>query len=405
MCGIVYSKSLIGKPVNNVIKHLYNNQKNRGRDGFGFYSPEFNRLTHSPKEGRIMNLLRRNKKATEILFHHRMPTSTINVRNACHPFSTKDVFQNNYIIVHNGVLYNEDSLKKEHEALGIKYVSEMRDGSYNDSEALAYDIARYLEGHVDKISAQGSIAFIAIKNDKDGNPAGVYFGRNSGNPLIMNLTDRMFNLSSQGKGTLIDPNTMYYYDYKEGKLSNQACVFPLSSYYGNYQGYGSGYGWQDDDYMYQRPTSQNTQDYFDAEKSFIKTERDRLMNDAYEHRETAIDLGQEEVVGIGNRIKHLRERIDIWAGENEEDVESLADLETSLYYIKEAVKMLIEEVQTALPFGFHDREVRYTPAGEAYRFLRSDREARSGAGTIERPSFEGDFPTRAGEIITYRPYA
>jgi predicted glutamine amidotransferase len=156
-----------------------------------------------------LNLLKRHQEATEVMFHHRIPTSTINVRNACHPFSTKDYFENQYVVIHNGVLHNEDLLKKEHDKLGIQYVSVQENGRFNDSEALAYDLARYFEGQVDTLTARGSIAFIAVKRDEAGKPVCLFFGRNYGNPLKMKRTKYSLTLSSEGKGEDVEAHTLY----------------------------------------------------------------------------------------------------------------------------------------------------------------------------------------------------
>lgn len=240
MCGIVYSRNFHGRSVNRTIAKRYKDQRLRGYNGFGYYVPETNRLTHNVRESRILSLLKREKAASEILFHHRFPTSTENVRNACHPFSTKDVFENNYIVVHNGVVRNPKDLKKEHDNLGIKYVSEQKDGRFNDSEALAFDIARYLEGDVDGISAEGSIAFIAIKRDRLGKPMTLFFGRNTGNPLKMKKTTNSITLSSEGEGKLIDPNVLYSLSYDTDEISERDLVIPTgyttynhNNWYGN----------------------------------------------------------------------------------------------------------------------------------------------------------------------------
>ena len=244
MCGIVYSKDFNDKPVVNTIIKRYKDQRGRGSQGFGFFVPQKNRLTHNTKEGRILNLLQR-EVGSEILFHHRYPTSTGNVRNACHPFSTKDVFENNYVIVHNGVLRNEHELKRDHEKLGIKYISEQDDGRFNDSEAMAYDVASYLEGKQDSIKSSGSIAFIAIRLDKSGKPRALFFGRNSSSSTLkMKKTENSLTLSSEGEGTMIEADQLYCFVYDTKELSKRYCKIPggyiwkqynhsPSSYYGH----------------------------------------------------------------------------------------------------------------------------------------------------------------------------
>ena len=241
-------------------------QRSRGTTSFGFYLPETNRLTHNVKESRIKTLLNRSKGSNhEVLFHHRFSTSTADVPNACHPFSTKDHFKNNYVGVHNGVISNDNELEKQHQELGIEYVSRQKDGRFNDSEALIYDIARYLEGEVDEITAQGSIAFIIIKRNKDGKPTTLFFGRNSGNPLKIKKTKHSLTISSQGEGKDAEPNKLYSYDYETGELKSRYIYIPYyrsswskSSYSKSYGHSGSYYdnrygGW-DSSGNYVRPT-------------------------------------------------------------------------------------------------------------------------------------------------------
>lgn len=381
MCGIVYSKSLVGKPVNKTIKKRYIAQRSRGSDGFGFYTPETNRLTHNAKEGRIMSLLRRNKKATEILFHHRYPTSTENVRNACHPFSTKDYFKHNYIVVHNGVIWNKDELRATHEQRGIDYVSEQEDGRFNDSEALAYDIAMYLEGKVDKLTAEGTMAIIAIQRDNKGRAKALYFGRNSGNPLMMKHTDKTFTLSSEGEGTLIDPDTMYKFDYKTQAISRSACVFPSwtkRSYYGDYEGYGYGHNWSPRDQDYEdynhhfgiSPTAETTRSYFSGEElkeqNSIAGERMRIMNQADYKKADAIDIGEYELGVMRSRRDILDAKVKI---ENitDDEMEEHYEIDDKMYYLNLAVVKLRKEVSGQNQMGF-----LYSPDHGTYPRSRLD---------------------------------
>lgn len=264
MCGIVYSKSFAGKDVTKTILKRFEAQRSRGTTSFGFYLPESNRLTHNVKETRIKNLLKRSKGQNhEVLFHHRFSTSTADVPNACHPFSTKDFFKNNYVGVHNGVISNDDVLEKQHLELGINYVSRQTNGQFNDSEALIYDIARYLEGEVDELTARGSIAFIIIKRNKDGKNKTLFFGRNNGNPLKMKMTKHSLTLSSQGEDKDVEANQLYSYDYETGELKKRYLLIPYyksswdkSSGYSSYYNpaYSNGYTDWDKDGNYCRPS-------------------------------------------------------------------------------------------------------------------------------------------------------
>lgn len=374
MCGIVYSKSLVGKPVNKTILKRYIFQRDRGTDGFGFYTPENNRLTHNPREGRILSLLRREKKATEILFHHRMPTSTMNVRNACHPFSTKEYFKYNYVGVHNGVLWNERELKAGHEQRGIDYVSEQEDGSFNDSEALIYDLASYIEGKVPMVTAEGSIAFIVIQRTHEGEPVAVYFGRNSGNPLMMKKTKHSFTLSSEGKGENIDVNTMYCYNYKTGVITRSPCRFPSYSQYSN--GYGHYYGgnWYSEDdelreiEMYNEGYGINphaTRRYFEGEteagRQIAAGHMRRLMEENYDNVTEAIAAGYHEIADLQKIEDSLRQSVEIDNTADDDDVDKFYSVGDRLYYLRAAVNALEGGTSGQSQIGF-----RYTPDHETY---------------------------------------
>ena len=262
-------------------------QRSRGTTSFGFYLPKTNRLTHNVKENRIKNLLKRSKGSNdEVLFHHRFSTSTADVPNACHPFSTKEFFKNNYVGVHNGVISNDNELEKQHQALGIEYVSRQKNGQFNDSEALIYDIARYLEGQVDELTAQGSIAFIIIKRNKDGKPTTLFFGRNNGNPLKIKKTKHSLTLSSQGEGKDVEANKLYSYDYETGEIKSRYLYIPYykSSWnnynhsYSNDSYYDSKYGSWDKDGNYIRPDWDREED----DEKLAKWEQDAIDRAEFE---------------------------------------------------------------------------------------------------------------------------
>lgn len=248
MCGIVYKKSFNGQPVNQAIVQMYKHQRSRGTEGFGFFLPEQDRLAHNTKEQRILKLLQDQRyQATEVMFHHRFPTSTDNVQNSCHPFSTranKHVFDHNYVLVHNGVVTNASTLKIKHEALGISYVSEGHDGRFNDSEALLYDVALYLEGKQDKLEAAGSIAFICKREDGK-----TYFARNYGSPLVYELTSRGLTIRSEGTGQQVVTNKLY--EFLEDQRSFILTPLVIAGWGGTTTTSGStsqGYTYDYDDY-------------------------------------------------------------------------------------------------------------------------------------------------------------
>jgi hypothetical protein len=185
-------------------------------------------LTHNVKESRIKALLNRTKgENEEVLFHHRYATSTIDIRNACHPFSTKDNFEYQYVGVHNGVVRNSKELRAEHEKMGIKYVSVQENDTFNDSEALIYDLARVFEGQVDSVTAAGSIAFIVVKRDMHGKPLTLFFGHNAGNStLVMKRTEHSLTISSTGEGDHVPINQLHMFDYETREVRTVPMYLP-----------------------------------------------------------------------------------------------------------------------------------------------------------------------------------
>lgn len=335
MCGIVYSKSFIGKPVNKTIVQRYLDQRDRGTEGFGFYIPDGNRLTHNIREGRILTLLNR-RRSDEILFHHRFPTSTLNVRNGCHPYSTKEYFDNNYILVHNGTLVNDDLLKAEHEKLGIQYVSEQYDGRFNDSEALLWDVALYLEGEQTELKAKGNIAFIVIKRDSKGTPVKLHFGHNSGSPLRMQHNKKGITLSSESKtksDEWVDTNRLFTLDYKTLKLTSEHLTIPSSYPYGFDTNYCYNSNWEDSMDTIGESVLGNP---FSKEKSRILAVCDYVYDDALAQTEWEIEELRKEIYKLS--IDKVQGNIT-YANEQLLDsfIEELETLEDVAFHFEEMI--------------------------------------------------------------------
>ena len=91
MCGIVYAEDFNGNPVNNSIMQIFDKQRHRGTQGFGLFDGQEMNMVHETKEDSILKWLVKYD-SNQLLFHHRNPTSTINVKRAAHPFSTKKYF-------------------------------------------------------------------------------------------------------------------------------------------------------------------------------------------------------------------------------------------------------------------------------------------------------------------------
>ena len=134
-------------------------------------------------------------------------------------------------------------LKNAHEELGITYTSVQQDGSFNDSEALLWDVALYLEGKQDKLEAYGGIAFIVMAMPSDRRkPTLLHFGRNS-NPIKMLFSETLIMLSSEGEGIDAMSNTLYTYNYTTNKLSTKTLTVPSYPVYTGNQNYS----WDDEE--------------------------------------------------------------------------------------------------------------------------------------------------------------
>jgi hypothetical protein len=80
MCGIIYYKSFNPEmTVNDLVISHYLRQRERGHEGFGFIGVTGNRIItcRATAESGIINYLNKYP-LTEILFHHRLQTSTTN---------------------------------------------------------------------------------------------------------------------------------------------------------------------------------------------------------------------------------------------------------------------------------------------------------------------------------------
>lgn len=232
MCGIIGIVNKKSHRVEQDIKKQYENQKTRGREGFGYCAVENGRvhLKHSTTEEGIFKKLSK-EKSPFIMFHHRYPTSTINVDECCHPIKVShEELDYDYFVQHNGVIRNDTELKKEHDKLGYiystelereeetHYVAKKNGGKYvtktklanqfNDSESFAIELARCIDGMSRKINCVGTIAFHCIKTTKDGKFVGFYYGHNTGNPLCVSEDKHTVMIKSVG-GSPLPTDIMY----------------------------------------------------------------------------------------------------------------------------------------------------------------------------------------------------
>lgn len=226
MCGIVYIKRKDGRPAYKSVLKRYRAQKNRGQQGYGYVAIKDNKVVsykRSPTEHEIITLMQQ-EDAPEILFHHRMPTSTPNVEEAAHPLLIEhSSFKHQYFVVHNGVISNTTELKKKHNEKGIGYTTELitglisvltnkvyKEGSkWNDSECIAIETALVLEGTQKEINSEGSAAIVGLQTNGT-EVVDRFFYRNTGNPLKFHEDNIMITITSEGAGEVVGFNKVQH---------------------------------------------------------------------------------------------------------------------------------------------------------------------------------------------------
>ncbi len=241
MCGIVYYHS---KSSNNVLKSIikrYETQKSRGNEGFGLVAfdlphKEISFYVKEAEEKDMRKQMEEMKNQSQydcsgVLFHHRHPTSTPNFKECAHPIYVKNAeLDDIYFVVHNGVISNAADLKKTHEELGYVYTTQIvkktswftqgaeyqypEDEQFNDSEALAIELARKIEGKSSSVKAKGSMAFVVLRCSRTGTVKSLHYGRNYRNPLVMEKTEDHFCLKSVGEfKDYVKGDKIFSYDF------------------------------------------------------------------------------------------------------------------------------------------------------------------------------------------------
>ena len=239
MCGVIHIKRVDGIDARSHVLARYESQKDRGQQGYGFVALNKGVVVayeRSETEEEIKAKLEA-VSADEIFFHHRFPTSTPNFAEAAHPIKvSNDKLKYDYYVIHNGIIMDDEEYKPKHEAEGFKYTTEMTGGWYvggvvkgattkwNDSEALAIELALDLEDKCNGVNLTGSIAFIVLQVDKTTQKAiKLYWGRNNGSPLIFHgLENHFMSISSEGYGDTCKPHMLFSFDYATGRGDEKA---------------------------------------------------------------------------------------------------------------------------------------------------------------------------------------
>lgn len=221
MCGLigVFNTGKYEKKAANMQALLqFEDQRKRGTEGFGVItinSKMKTRVDRATEPYKFMWDIH-NNPSNMIIVHHRTPTSTDNLIGQTHPILVSDgSLKYDYLVTHNGIITNDEDLKKEHEELGFVYKTCTESHytgaiKFNDSEAFAIELARLVEEQTDEMNISGSAAFIALQIDKKTQTTvKLLFGRIRTTPLIMAKSRNTLFLSSEGKGHEIDEKTLY----------------------------------------------------------------------------------------------------------------------------------------------------------------------------------------------------
>lgn len=272
MCGLVTVVKRIddGIATAPVVLDMFKKQITRGQQGFGYVAFDdtiraYIRRQSKEEIEKALSL----KSARSIMFHHRIPTSTPNLSDTTHPIkvSHKEL-KYDYYVEHNGIISNDSIMHDEHIELGYKYNTvvttiiktasdSFKSEEWNDSEAMAIDLARFIEGKQEEMQSRGSIAFVALQVNKKTNVVErVYFGHNAGNPLTMHYTENTLVLRSEGETEHVAENMMtclqlsnWEMTEAEVKIGEYATV--KNHYNGTYAGYPDKFpNYEDDDDAY-----------------------------------------------------------------------------------------------------------------------------------------------------------
>lgn len=224
MCGIIYIMRKDGRPAYKTVLKRYRKQKHRGTEGYGYVAIKDNVVVsykRAPTEHEIIEMLEK-EDAPEILFHHRNPTSTVNIEEEAQPLLIQNkLLEHGYYVAHNGVIRNDISLKKKHNEMGIEYGTEISKGfkvrssgnyyrdtqkltEWNDSEAIAVETALAIDGKKESIETEGYAAIIGLQV-KDGLVVSRFFYRNL-NPLTFHEDKQIISIASMGHGNVVKPD-------------------------------------------------------------------------------------------------------------------------------------------------------------------------------------------------------
>lgn len=332
MCGIItqIKKKDDGIPTNMTIIGMLASQIARGREGFGYiaFEDKITNYTRRETQHEIEKCLG-NTNARSIMFHHRLPTSTPNYADCTHPIKVShQELKHDYYLIHNGMISNDTILHDKHIELGYEYNTKVEKKistqnyvytteEYNDSEALAIDIARYLEKKQSKIESKGSIAFVMARIIKEegerfGEVDAIFFGRNS-SPLTINYTKNSLILRSEGENESVEANKLFCLNMSTFKIDSIPCQIGeiLSNRYGGNSSHEyNNVDWDDvigstAEYVYEGGTQSRRKYDIDTTSEEFLIEN-WIESEKQKHR-TIIEQLEEKVAWLNDDLNYYNE--------------------------------------------------------------------------------------------------
>lgn len=229
------------KKINDFIIDQYEDQHGRGQKGFGIIriNPKGKVEIDRACEGTKFLLDLYLKESPMIIAHHRYPTSTENWLDQTHPMIvSNNLLKHDYYIIHNGVLTNDRQLREKHLKLGFVYTTEYQEEPYynkgeprikfNDSEALAVEMALLIEGQSQLVETENQAALIALQvNKKTGLAERVFFGKNGAADLKLDKRKGTLKISSEGIGEEVPENILFSFGITDPKMKLTESPFPF----------------------------------------------------------------------------------------------------------------------------------------------------------------------------------
>ncbi len=235
MCGII--ASLTKEPsLDNMlrVKFQYKEQDHRGQNGFGFVAIQDHKVIYAraTNEKEILEELDKLGETTLIMFHHRIPTCNMNAVKTNHPIfvASKKNLDHKYFIIHNGMIQNTVNLRKEHEAEGFKYRTDLSwkysqvahiYNDHTDTESLGIEMAKFIDGETSRIKARGNVACFILQMDYENHPIAFYFFRES-NPVNWYRNQKGMFMASEAKGQELPKDRLFRLDLKDWTLSSKS---------------------------------------------------------------------------------------------------------------------------------------------------------------------------------------